>query len=85
VGYESLLATFWQIHVPTQIGHQGFDIGEQYRSAVVTHSAEQMERALASRAREQQLRKRPIASDVVPAGPFYAAEPYQQGYTSGTG
>lgn len=78
VSYESLLATFWQIHDPTQVGHQGFDIGEQYRSAVFTHSPEQTRLALGSRAREQRLRARPIATEVVPAGPFYLAEPYHQ-------
>lgn len=78
VSYEALLATFWQIHDPTQIGHQGFDIGEQYRSAVFTHSSDQARTALASRAREQRLRTRPIATEVLPAGPFYLAEPYHQ-------
>jgi Peptide methionine sulfoxide reductase len=34
--------------------------------------------ALASRANEQQLRRRPITTEVVPAGPFYSAEPYHQ-------
>jgi peptide-methionine (S)-S-oxide reductase len=78
VSYESLLATFWQIHDPTQVGHQGFDIGEQYRSVLFTHSSPQTALALASRAREQRFRTRPIATEVVPAGPFYAAEPYHQ-------
>jgi peptide-methionine (S)-S-oxide reductase len=78
VSYEALLATFWQIHDPTRIGHQVFDIGEQHRSAVFTHSPEQTRLALDSRAREQRLRPRPIATEVLPAGPFYQAEPYNQ-------
>ena len=78
VSFEALLAAFWQIHDLTQIGHQGFDIGEQYRTAVFTHSAEQMELALASRVRKQQLRRRPTTTEVVPAGPSYPAEPYHQ-------
>jgi peptide-methionine (S)-S-oxide reductase len=55
VSYEELLATFWEIHDPTQVGHQGFDIGEQYRSAVFAHGSRQMRRALASRGSEQRL------------------------------
>jgi len=78
VSYELLLAAFWQIHDPTQVGHQGFDIGEQYRSAVFTHSSEQMWLALDSRATEQWSRTRPIATEVAPAGPFYLAEPHHQ-------
>ena len=76
--YEGLLGTFSQIYDPTQVGHQAFDIGEQYRSAVFTHSPEQTRLALGSRAREHALRARPIATEVVPAGPFYRAEPYHQ-------
>lgn len=79
VSYDALLDTFWQIHDPTHIGHQGFDIGEQYRSVVFTHSSEQARLALESRATEQRLRTRRIATEVVRAGPFYLAEPYHQG------
>jgi hypothetical protein len=67
-----------QIHDPTLIGHQGSDIGEQYRLPVFTHGAEETRLALGSRAREQRSRATRIATDVVPAGPFYLAEPYQQ-------
>jgi peptide-methionine (S)-S-oxide reductase len=78
VSYEALLATFWQVHDPTQIGHQGFDIGEQYRSAVFTHSSEPARLALDPSAREQRLRTRPIATEVLPVGPSYLAEPSHQ-------
>jgi Peptide methionine sulfoxide reductase len=67
-----------QIHDPTLIGHKGSDIGEQYRLPVFTHGAEETRLALGSRAREQRSRATRIATDVVPAGPFYLAEPYQQ-------
>jgi methionine-S-sulfoxide reductase len=78
VGYEQLLATCWEIHDPTQVGHQGFDIGEQYRSAVFAHDSRQMRLALASRGSEQRLWSRTIATEVLPAGPFYVAEPYHR-------
>jgi methionine-S-sulfoxide reductase len=78
VSYEELLATFWQIHDPTQVGHQGFDIGQQYRSAVFAHDSRQTGLALASRGSEQRFWSRTIATEVLPAGPFYMAEPYHQ-------
>jgi peptide-methionine (S)-S-oxide reductase len=62
VGYEQLLVTCWEIHDPTQVGPQGFDIGEHYRSAVFAHDSRQMRLALASREREQRLWRRTIAT-----------------------
>jgi peptide-methionine (S)-S-oxide reductase len=86
VSYEELLQTFWRIHDPTHMGHQGFDIGNQYRSVVFADDAGQMQVALASREAEQRLRSRPIATEVQLAGPFYPAEPYhQQFYGRGGG
>ena len=46
VTYEQLLDVFWQIHDPTQLNRQGPDVGDQYRSAIFFHGAEQ-ERAAA--------------------------------------
>ncbi|GAG75988.1 unnamed protein product, partial [marine sediment metagenome] len=34
VSYEELLEIFWNIHNPTTLNRQGWDIGTQYRSAV---------------------------------------------------
>ena len=36
VSYERLLETFWRIHNPTTRGRQGWDIGDQYRSATMS-------------------------------------------------
>jgi peptide-methionine (S)-S-oxide reductase len=49
------------------------------RSAVFAHSSEQTRLVLDSTAKEQRLRTTPIATEVVPPGPFYLAEPYHQG------
>jgi peptide-methionine (S)-S-oxide reductase len=80
VSYDDLLNVFWQIHDPTQLNRQGPDVGDQYRSAVFTHSPEQESAAIASRDREQSRHTRPIVTQIVPAPKFWAAEEYHQRY-----
>jgi len=82
VSYEELLEVFWKSHDPTTPNRQGPDVGEQYRSAVFYHTLEQQVSAVASRDRLEasgRLR-RPIVTEVTPAGPFYEAEEYHQQY-----
>ncbi|MFO1186340.1 MAG: peptide-methionine (S)-S-oxide reductase MsrA [Alphaproteobacteria bacterium] len=82
VSYDKLLAVFFDNHDPTQVDRQGADIGSQYRSVVFTHSPEQ--RATAEAAKtvlEKSGRfRRPIATQIVPAGIFHPAEDYHQKY-----
>jgi len=85
VGYEQLLEVFWAMHDPTQVNRQGPDVGSQYRSVILTHSPEQRAAAEASRDRAQTSLDRPIATEIVQAGPFYAAEDYHQRYYEQTG
>ncbi len=80
VTYEELLNRFWQIHDPTQLNRQGPDVGDQYRSAIFTHGAEQERAAIASRDREQQRYARPIETQIVSAPRFWPAEEYHQHY-----
>lgn len=80
VSYDSLLDLFWKIHDPTQLNRQGPDVGDQYRSAIFTHGAEQERAALASRDREQQKLSRPIVTQILPAPRFWPAEEYHQRY-----
>jgi len=78
--YTDLLAVFWAIHDPTSNGYQGWDIGDQYRSAIFTHTDEQREQAEASRAAEQRTLGAAIVTEIVPASDFYPAEDEQQRY-----
>jgi len=82
VSYKELLAIFFQSHDPTQWNRQGPDYGTQYRSAIFFHDAEQ---ETAAREAKQALEKagvfkRPIVTEIVPAGEFYRAEEYHQRY-----
>ena len=82
VSYEQLLDVFWTSHNPTTLNRQGPDVGEQYRSAIFFHNAEQ---EAAARASKEQLDKsgklpRPIVTEITPASQFYRAEEYHQQY-----
>jgi peptide-methionine (S)-S-oxide reductase len=82
VSYDDLLRVFWENHDPTQRNRQGPDVGTQYRSAIFYHDPEQEADARASQERLERsgAHKRPIVTEIVPAGPFYPAEDYHQQY-----
>jgi peptide-methionine (S)-S-oxide reductase len=80
VSYEQLLDVFWRKHDPTQLNRQGWDIGDQYRSAIFFHDEEQQEAALRSKTEEQVNWSAPIVTQVEPAPTFYEAEDYHQQY-----
>ena len=82
VSYDALLSIFWENHDPTTPNRQGPDVGEQYRSAVFYHTPAQEAAAKSSKARLEASGRfrRPIATQIVPAGPFYRAEEYHQQY-----
>jgi len=82
--YDQLLRVFWESHDSTSGMRQGNDIGTQYRSAVYTTSDAQLSTAKASRDVYQGALTRAgldtITTEILPAGPFYYAEPYHQQY-----
>jgi peptide-methionine (S)-S-oxide reductase len=80
VSYEQLLDTFWAKHDPTQLNRQGWDIGDQYRSAIFVHDEEQQEAAVRSKAQEQTRHRQPVVTQIEPAQTFYEAEDYHQQY-----
>ena len=76
--YEALLATFWANHDPTQLNRQGPDIGDQYRSVIFVHDAEQRAAAEASRAQVQERLSKPVVTQIEDAPAFWPAEDYHQ-------
>ena len=82
IGYERLLTQFFAMHDPTQRGRQGPDIGDQYRSAIFFHSPEQQAAATETirRLDAEGRFRRPVATEVVPAGDWWRAEGEHQKY-----
>lgn len=82
ISYRQLLDVFWANHDPTTRNRQGPDVGRQYRSVAFYHTPEQKTEAEESKsALEKTGRfKRPIVTEIQPAGEFYRAEEYHQRY-----
>ena len=80
VSYGELLEVFWRKHDPTQLNRQGWDVGDQYRSVIFTHDAEQEEAAARSKAQEQTHHAQPVVTQIESDGTFYVAEDYHQQY-----
>jgi len=80
VSLDKVLAFFWQVHDPTQVGGQGNDMGAQYRSIILYTSEEQKAAAEKSRALAQKAFSDPITTEIVPLKKFWAAEDYHQDY-----
>ena len=82
--YETLLKVFWEGHDPTQGMRQGNDVGTQYRSGIYAFSADQRQKANASKALFQKELARngmgAITTEILEAPSFYYAEDYHQQY-----
>lgn len=81
VSYEELLNLFWDIHDPTTLNRQGPDRGEQYRSVIFFHNAQQEQAARRSKDKLQLSGKfdKDIVTQIKPAGAYYlATEEHQQ-------
>lgn len=82
VNYNQLLDVFFSAHDPTSLNQQGFDIGEQYRSAIFYLNEEQRLVALQKISQMEQIGvyKKPIVTKIEQASNFYPAEEYHQHY-----
>ena len=82
VSYAQLVEKFWRTIDPTTKDRQFCDAGSPYRTAIFTHDAAQAAAVQTSLAALEKSKpfKEPIVTQVMPAGPFYAAEDYHQDY-----
>jgi len=80
VSYETLLWTFWHNIDPFQTDGQACDLGPNYHTAVFVRNAEQRRAASAARQQIIDRFKRDVATQILTAGRFYAAEEYHQDY-----
>jgi peptide methionine sulfoxide reductase msrA/msrB len=82
LSFEDLLGWFFRMHDPTTMNQQGNDMGTQYRSAIFYTSEEQRRTAEKVKARVDASGKwkRPVVTQIAPAGPFWKAEDYHQDY-----
>ncbi|WP_257305344.1 bifunctional methionine sulfoxide reductase B/A protein [Geothrix campi] len=80
--FEALLRFFFRMHDPTTLNRQGNDMGTSYRSAIFTHSEAQRQTAERVKAEVDASGKwkRPIVTEITPAGPWWTAEEYHQDY-----
>lgn len=83
ISYGQLLKLFFAVaHDPTQLDHQGADMGRQYRSAIFYADAEQRRVAEAYIAQldEANVFTGPIVTTLEPLEGFYEAEAYHHDY-----
>ncbi len=77
--YDKLVKLFLEIHDPTQVGRQGPDIGDQYRSEIFWMNEEQR-RTAAKYLDLLRYKGMQVATRLTRATEFYPAEEYHQDY-----
>lgn len=80
ISYKDLLKVFFEIHDPTQLNRQGFDVGDNYRSAIFYTNATQLHMA------EEVLNEigpdfsNMVVTNLEKFNEFFRAEEYHQRY-----
>jgi len=77
--YDAVVRMFFEIHDPTQVNHQGPDIGDQYRSEIFYLNKEQKETTEKLIGLLEQ-KGYHVVTKVTPASVFWRAEDYHQQY-----
>ena len=82
IAYAELLTVFFATHNPTMANRQGDDVGEQYRSVILTTEGDQAQAAedMIRRFNETEQFGKPVLTQVMPLGHFYEAEAYHHDY-----
>ena len=82
ISFRQIVEFFFQIHDPTTKNRQGNDVGSSYRSAIFYLDDEQKQVAENTVADVDASGLWPgkVITEIVPAGPFWEAEPEHQDY-----
>ncbi len=80
VSYGQLLKIYWRSVDPTVKDQQFCDVGNQYRTAIFVHDAEQRRLAEASLEEVKRELDATIHTQIADAATFHAAEDYHQDY-----
>ena len=80
ISYADLVSLFFRSVDPTDAGGQFCDRGDSYRTAIFVNGPAERAAAQAASAEAEQQLGAPIATKILPAGPFSAAEDYHQDY-----
>ena len=82
LSFADLLRVFFTIHDPTTKDRQGADVGPQYRSMILFHSAEQkrVAEAVMAEIADAGVWDGKLVTELVPLTEFFPAEPEHQDY-----
>ena len=82
ISYRQILEFFFQIHDPSTANRQGNDVGASYRSAIFYRNEQQRDVAedTVADVDASDLWPGKVVTEIVPAGPFWQAEPEHQDY-----
>jgi peptide-methionine (S)-S-oxide reductase len=80
ISLDQVLAFFWKIHDPTQVGGQGNDKGPHYRSIILY--ADEAQKIAAEHSRDEAAKSwsKPLTTEIAPLTTFWPAENYHQDY-----
>ena len=80
ISLDTLLEVFWEIHDPTTLNRQGYDVGYHYGSAIFCETTEQLVIAMDSKMRANSNFENPIVTEVLMRTNFYSAGNYHDSY-----
>ncbi|GLX82459.1 peptide-methionine (S)-S-oxide reductase MsrA [Thalassotalea eurytherma] len=84
ISTREILEIFFNLHDPTQLNRQGYDVGTQYRSAIFFYNDQQRVIAdkLIQEINHHSIWPEPIVTEVSPAQKFYVAEQAHKDYVN---
>ena len=82
ITYEAVLGYFFRMHDATTLNRQHNDVGTQYRSAIfyTTDAQKLTAEQVKERVNKSGKFKKPVVTEITPAGEFWPGEDYHQKY-----